>query len=181
MLIAFQLVHRGILNRPLLYLSSFLNAHKAQYYDRLMAVRADGNWEGWIRFFLDGVAVTAEEATATAGAIVRLREYDRARIQGRGLGLSELKLHDVLFRRPLINVALVAEQLGVTDVTAGRLIDRLGSLGIVEEISGRPRSRVYRYTDYWRLFDDGVTRQFVSVGSRIAESRTAGDPPPAFR
>lgn len=156
LMIAFQLVHFGILHRPLLYISWFLKLHRAQYYDRLMAVRNEGNWEGWIRFFLEGVAVTAEEATATASAIVRLREHDRDRIQRRGFGLSELLLHDLLFQRPLVNVALVGKHLGISDVTAGRLIERIASLDMLEEVTGRRRSRIFRYNAYWSLFEDST-------------------------
>ncbi len=69
-----MLVCRGVLHRPLLYLSHYLKRHRAEYYDRLTAVRLDGDWEGWLRFFLQGVAETADEATDTAGTIVVLRE-----------------------------------------------------------------------------------------------------------
>lgn len=74
LLIAFLLVHRGVLHRPLLYLSAYLKHRRTEYYDRLMAVRTRGDWEGWLRFFLLGIAMTAEEATTTARAIVQLRE-----------------------------------------------------------------------------------------------------------
>lgn len=84
LLIIFQLVHEGILHRPLLYLSYYIKRHKAEYYDRLMAVRQDGNWEGWLRFFLRGVAETAEEATATTEAIVHLQEEHRVLLQDEG-------------------------------------------------------------------------------------------------
>ena len=70
LLITFLLVHRGVLHRPLLYLSHYLKRHRSEYYDRLMAVGEAGDWEGWIKFFLRGVAETAEEATETARAIV---------------------------------------------------------------------------------------------------------------
>ena len=104
LLIIFQLAHGGILHRPLLYLSYYIKRHKAEYYDRLMAVRQDGNWEGWLRFFLRGVAETAEEATATTEAIVHLQEEHRVLLQDEGLGLNGLKLLDLLFQRPLVNV-----------------------------------------------------------------------------
>lgn len=154
LLIAFLLVHRGTLHRPLLYLSTYLRRHRAEYYDRLMAVREDGNWEGWLRFFLRGVAETAEEAIITARAIVRLREEHRARIQEHGHGANEHRLLDLLFQRPLVNISLVAGQLGITGVTASRIIDRLTAIGLLDEISGRDRNRVYRYTPYWRLFQE---------------------------
>jgi Fic family protein len=154
LLIAFQIVHRGVLHRPLLYLSVYLKRHRAEYYDRLMAVRESGDWEAWLRFFLRGVAETAEEANGTARDIVRLRENHRSLLQERGLGLNELRVLDLLFQRPLVNIAFISSQLGVTDVTANRLLDRLGALGLIEETTGRRRNRVFRYGPYWRLFQD---------------------------
>ncbi len=153
LLITFLLVHRGILHRPLLYLSLYLRRNRAEYYDRLMAVRHDGDWEGWLRFFLRGVAETAEEATATARAIVRLREEHRELLQAQGLGTNELRLLDLLLKRPLVNIRLVMETLGVTDVTASRLVERLAALELLEELTGRRRNRIFRYTPYWRLFE----------------------------
>src|SRR5579884_2324096 len=123
LLIAFLLVHRGILHRPLLYLSTYLKRHRTEYYDRLMAIRNDGNWEGWLRFFLRGVAETAEEATEIARAIVRMREEHRALLQGGGLGMYELRLLDLLYRHPLVNAGLVQSRLSVTAATANRLIE----------------------------------------------------------
>lgn len=163
LLIAFLLVHRGTPHRPLLYLSTYLRRHRAEYYDRLMAVREDGNWEGWLRFFLRGVAETAEEAIVTARAIVRLREEHRARIQEHGHGANEHRLLDFLFQRPLVNIALVAGQLDVTGVTASRIVERLTAIGLLDEISGRDRNRVYRYTPYWRLFQDDAGAEFSSA------------------
>lgn len=154
LLVTFLLVHRGTVHRPLLYLSTYLRRHRTEYYERLMDVRESGNWEGWLRFFLLGVAETAEEATATARAIMRLREEDRNRLHGPLHGANESRVLDLLFLRPLVNVALVADHLGVTEVTAARVVDRLMEIGILEEISGRKRNRVYRYSAYWRLFQE---------------------------
>lgn len=154
LLIAFLLVYRGVLHRPLLYLSAYLKHRRTEYYDRLMAIRTRGDLEGWLRFFLYGIAITAEEATTTARAVVQLREDHRDLLQSHGSRLNELKLLDLLFQRPLINVRLVRKHLGVADVTAGRAIDRLVDLRLLEEITGRQRIRVFRYTSYWRLFQD---------------------------
>jgi Fic family protein len=154
LLITFLLVHRGVLHRPLLYLSTYLKRHRAEYYDRLMAIRNDGNWEGWLRFYLRGVAETAIEATETARAIVRLREDHRALTQAHKLGDNGLRLLELLYQRPFVNVKLVGEHLGTTDVTASRLVERLGWLGLVEEITGRQRNRVFRYTPYLRLYQE---------------------------
>ena len=171
LLITFQLVHGGVLHRPLLYLSYYIKRHKAEYYDRLTAVREDGNWEGWLRYFLRGVAETAEEATMTAEAIVRLREEHRGLLQDEGLGFNGLRLLDLLFRRPLINVNLAKDRLDVAFRTANDLVDRLASLGLLEEITGGQRNRVFRYRPYWRLLEEPGTATRADVPVQTTESQ----------
>lgn len=154
LLIAFLLVHRGVLHRPLLYISTYLKQRRSEYYSRLMAIRSEGDWEGWLRFFLEGVAETADEATAKAQAIVQMREAHRALILERGLGVRELRLLDFLFQRPLVNAGLVMDTMEVAPLTANRLLARLADLQLVDEITGGKRNRVFRYTPYWRLFQE---------------------------
>lgn len=139
---------------PHRHLSLYLRRNRAEYYDRLMAVRNDGNWEGWLRFFLRGIAETAEEATESARAMVRLGESHGALLRERGPGANGPRLLDLLFRRPLVNVSLVMEALGVTDVTASRLVERLVALDLLEELTGRCCNRIFRYTPYWRLLEE---------------------------
>jgi Fic family protein len=154
LLITFLLVHRGVLRQPLLYLSTFLKRNRAEYYERLTAIREQGDWEGWLRFFLKGVAETADEATTTARAIVRLREEHRGLIQDRGLGMNELKLLDLLFHVPLVNVRYIEEKLGVTYFTANKLVRQFEALGLLDEVTGGKRNRQFRYSPYLRLFDN---------------------------
>ena len=154
LLITFLLVFRGVLHRPLLYLSVYLKRNRAEYYDRLMAIRNSGDWEAWLRFFLTGVAQTAEEATATARAILELREEHRRRIQEQTAGVNGLRLLDLLFERPLVHVNLVKDSLGISFVTANKLVEQLEGLGMVEEITGRKRDRIFSYTPYVALFQD---------------------------
>lgn len=151
----FLLVHRGVLRQPLLYLSYYFKLHRTEYYDRLMAVRSNGDWEGWIAFFLRGVAQTAQEATDTAEQIFELRESHRSLIIEHNLGQNGLKLLSNLFQRPLININLAATLLGSTFPTAGRLVSAFEDLGILHEITGQRRSRIYRYEPYVDLFEDG--------------------------
>jgi Fic family protein len=155
LLITFLLVHEGILHRPLLYLSYYLKRHRSEYYDRLMAVRHDGNWEGWLDFFLRGVAETAEEATTTAGAIVQLRERDRANVQD--LGAHAIQFLDYLFERPVTNVGAAQGALGVSWPTASKLVQQFLVRGVLREMTGMKRNRVYRYEPYLRLFVDSAT------------------------
>ena len=156
LLITFLLVHGRALRAPLLYLSYYFKLHRAEYYDRLMAVRQRGDWEGWIRFFLRGVAETAEQATDTAERIFELREQNRALVLN-GTGTKGLLLLSMLFQRPLVNVNVVSRTLDVTFPTANRLVARFEELGLLREVTGQRRSRLFRYEPYLRLFDEPPT------------------------
>jgi Fic family protein len=153
LLITFLLVHGGVLHRPLLYLSVYLKRNRLEYYDRLMAIRNSGDWEGWLRFFLTGVAQTAEEAAVTAGKILELRERHRQLIQEQS-GVNGLRLLDLLYARPLVHVNLVKDPLGIAFVTANKLVEQLERLEILEEITGRRRARIFSYTPFVQLFRD---------------------------
>jgi Fic family protein len=153
LLITLLLVHHGVLRQPLLYLSHHFKRHRAEYYDRLTAIRVSGDWEGWMKFFLDGVAVTADEAKRTAERIFKLREEHRA-LAMESAGPNGLKLLSELFRQPLINVRTAAEALEVTFPTANKLIGRFEDLGLLREVTGQRRSRLFRYEPYLDLFDD---------------------------
>ncbi|HEX7245299.1 MAG TPA: Fic family protein [Solirubrobacterales bacterium] len=152
----FLLVHRGMLRQPLLYLSHFFKLHRTEYYDRLMAVRLKGDWEGWIGFFLNGVVQTAREATETAERLFELREAHRSAIIERNLGQNGLMLLSHLFRRPLVNINLVASLLETTFPTASRLVSSFEEAGLLREITGQKRSRMFRYDPYLLLFDDAT-------------------------
>lgn len=152
LLVTFLLVCRGVLTRPLLYLSYYFKRHRATYYDRLMAIRLDGDWEGWLSFFLLGVAETAGEATKTAGAIVAMRDEHQRLVQK--LGASGLQLLDELFQRPLINVRTARDELGVSLPTAGKLVSTFCDMGLLVEVTGYRRNRIFRYSPYLSLFDE---------------------------
>lgn len=144
-----------MLHRPLLYLSLFLKVHRAEYYDRLMAVRRDGNWEGWLKFFLRGVAEVSQSATETARAIMHLRETHRQLI-GDKLACRAapgLRLLDYLFEQPLVSVPLLQERLECSFVTANKLVEQLEELKVALETTGWQRNRRYRYDPYLALFD----------------------------
>jgi Fic family protein len=156
LLITLLLVRDGVLRQPLLYLSHHFKRHRAEYYDRLTAIRLSGDWEGWMRFFLEGVATTAEEAKRTAEQIFALREEHRA-LAIDNAGPNGLKLLSAMFRQPLMNVRTAAGELGVTFATANKLVGRFEDLGLLREMTGQRRSRLFRYEPYLRLFDDPVT------------------------
>ena len=154
LLITLLLVHNGALRRPLLYLSHHFKRHRAEYYDRLTAVRLRGDWEGCMRFFLDGVAATADEAKRTAEQIFAMREQHRATVLESGGGPNGLKLLAALFRQPLINVKTAAREVEVTFATANKLIGRFEEVGLLREVTGQRRSRLFRYDPYLDLFDE---------------------------
>jgi len=156
LLITLLLCERGILHRPLLYLSYYLKARRAQYYDRLTAIRHDGDWEGWIRFFLTGVSEVSRSATETARAIAQMREEHRLRAADNA---TQLRLLDFLLYRPVISVRMAEEHLGCSYVTAANAIDELQRNGFVTETTGQRRNRLFRYAPYLDLFD----RQALAV------------------
>lgn len=157
LLITFLLCHRGVLHRPLLYLSYYLKRHRAEYYDRLMAVREDGDWEGWLKFFLRGVVETAGEATMTAVAITNLREQHRSLVQQNRVGANSLELLDLLYQWPLLNVNFVKDKLNVSFYTANKLVERFEDLNLLREVTGGTRNRRYRYVPYLGLFQEDYT------------------------
>jgi Fic family protein len=146
LLITFLLCERKILHHPLLYLSAYLKTHRIEYYDRLMAIRLDGNWEGWIKFFLRGVMEVSVEATKTARSILALREAHRQLV-------DTPQLLDYLFERPLISVAMVSKRLGCSFTSANKMIIQYVKRGLLRETTGRPRSRLFRYDSYLALFE----------------------------
>ena len=154
LLITFLLCQRGILQKPLLYLSHYLKFHRTEYYDRLTAIRNEGDWEGWLKFFLRGVFEVSQSATQTARSILDLREKHRD-ILGRQSGsINALRLLDVLFEQPLINIRVVENKLKCAYVTANKLVEQFQQLGLLKEITGWQRNRLYRYEPYLKLFDN---------------------------
>ncbi len=156
LLITFLICQQEVLTKPVLYLSFFLKKNKNGYYDRLQAIRTDGNWEDWINFFLHGVTEVANEAAATARIIVEMREVHRSKLVntlGRGAA-NGLKLLESMYQRPIFTVAIVAEYLGVSVQAANSLTEKFVQLGLIKEITGNQRYRVYRYDQYVSLFVD---------------------------
>ena len=159
LLITFLLCQRNVLHRPLLYLSHFLKAHRAEYYDRLMAIRNDGDWEGWLKFFLRGVEEVSEEAINTSRQIFALREQHRSLVNT-SLGASAasgLRLLDYLYEQPIVNVRIVERYLQSSFVTANKLVEQFVNLDILKETTGGQRNRRYSYFPYLALFESSVT------------------------
>jgi Fic family protein len=154
LLITLLLCRHSLLNRPILYLSYYLRLNRTEYYDRLQAVREQGDWEGWLQFFLLGVTIVASDATRLSQAIVSLREAHRELILSASRRPStQLKLLDMLYDHPVVTIRLAEEMLGVTFPTANRLVQSLVTVGILIEMSGRERDRVFGYHEYLALLE----------------------------
>lgn len=157
LLITLYLCVHGILRRPLLYLSLYLKTRRADYYRLLQEVREHGSWEAWLEFFLDGVAETANGAFNTAVSIVDLFKTDRERIVSESdRANSALLIHELLQNTPFITAALAVERTGLTAPTVNAAFADLTSLGIVEEVTGRRRGRVFSYRACLRILNEGT-------------------------
>jgi len=157
LLITLLLVAEGVLREPLLYLSLFFKQHRDEYYERLQRIRTHGEWEPWLAYFLDGVAQVARGATDTTARIVRMIEHDRRRIGelGRGAG-SALRVHDVAVRSVVVNPRLAARTTGLTDPPIYAAIRRLEGLGVLREVTGRQRGKIWVYGEYLDLLNEGT-------------------------
>tara|TARA_R110002110_G_scaffold88342_6_gene230131 strand:- start:1651 stop:2817 length:1167 start_codon:yes stop_codon:yes gene_type:complete len=157
LLITFLLCEKGVLEEPSLYISHFFKRFKSEYYERLQAVRDGGDWEGWVNFFLRGVRDVAREGARTAGEILKLREDHRRLISeelSRAQAGSAAHLLDHMYRSPVVSVASAASIIQRSFANSNTLISRLCDLGLLEEITGRERDRLFRYSPYVSLFRD---------------------------
>lgn len=155
LLITLVLVERQVLSRPLLYLSLFLRQNRSEYYERLDAIRARGDWEGWLRFFLTGVSVAATDAIRVATGVAEMRDRDVRLAASERLGRYSLPLLDLLAEQPLMTVKYAVGCIGGTPTTIGGLLDKLTELAVIEEVTGQRRNRIYRYSRYLDLFTEG--------------------------
>ncbi|WP_043739607.1 Fic family protein [Thioalkalivibrio nitratireducens] len=157
LLITLLLCAQGILQEPVLYLSLYFKAHRRQYYDLLQQVRERGAWEAWIEFFLDGIAETSLQAAEAAREILGLFEADRERIEGLGRpAASALRVHQLLQQKPLVGIPDAAQRLGLSAPTIAKSIQHLADLGIVREITGKQRGRLFVYGGYLDILNRGT-------------------------
>ena len=159
LLITLFLVERGRLSQPLLYLSAYIEAHRQEYYDRLQAVRAVGDWIGWIRFFLAGVKQISLEAVLRAAGLMDLRERSRRRLAGHAKALALL---DHLFQNPYVTVARAAKVLETTNPTARQAVKRLVEAGMLEETTGRSWGKVFLARPILRAIEESPVKRSVS-------------------
>ncbi len=157
LLITLLLCHDGVIPQPLLYLSLYLKKNRAVYYQLLQHVRETGDWETWVDFFLAGVDETARQAADTVARLLQLFQTDRVRIYelGRAAG-SAPRVHEFMQRQPVVSSPRLVAELGLSKPTANAALAQLVKLGVVEEITGQQRSRVYAYQAYLRILGEGT-------------------------
>jgi Fic family protein len=152
LLITLLLCSEEVLQRPLLYLSLYFKQHRDAYYDHLQRVRTEGAWEEWLEFFLEGVIAVAGSATETARRIRDLIEDDRDAIHDIGRGAaSALRVHELASRQIVLTAGGAAKALALSIPTSNAAISRLQQAGILREVTGRRRGRVFVYDAYLAL------------------------------
>lgn len=145
LLISLLLCAWDLLPQPLLYLSAYFQRQRAPYYERLLAVSQRGAWEAWLQFFLEGVRVQAQDAVLRSRRLLELRERYREQFQQQRAAARLLQVTDYLFTRPIITINGLAEALEEVDYhSASRYIQTLEDTGVLREITGRARNRIYR-------------------------------------
>ena len=157
LLITLLLCSKGALREPLLYLSLYFKTNRDRYYELLQRVRTHGVWEEWLAFFLDGTEITARSAAEAAKQILTLFAKDRDRIQNIGRAASSaLRVHEYMQKKPLVNIGTVADELKLSIPTVTVALDHLVRVGIVKEVTGKRRARVFGYSRYLKILTEGT-------------------------
>lgn len=163
LLITMILIHEGVLKEPLLYISLHFKRHRQEYYERLQRIRSHGDWEGWMDFFLDGVATVADSATQTIDKLDALMNEHRAQLGAPGGSVyqaaaaqSNLKVYDYICRHLVATASEAASQLDISPPTVRRVLTKMESLGMIREITGRARGRVFLYHTFLEFLEDGI-------------------------
>lgn len=154
LLITLLLCHFKLLKKPALYLSEYFKIYRSEYYDRLHAVHEKGDYENWLKFFLEGVWLVAKEATETAKKIKNLKDSDTIHLSilGPKSAKNGIKVLEKLFSRPVVQIKDVGSHTGLSFANANILVKKMESLGILKQIGNRDRGRLFEYTEYIKLF-----------------------------
>jgi Fic family protein len=157
LLITLLLCDAGVLKLPMLYLSLFFKTHRPAYYEFLNRVRTDGDWELWLDFFAEAVIETATQAVSTVQRLDALARQDRETIQTLGRSASSaLRLHHELLIRPVTTSRALERATGLSHVTVNKMLDHLCALNLVDERTGAKRNRIFSYTEYIRILNEGT-------------------------
>ena len=157
LLITLLLCAWNLLTEPLLYLSAYFEAHRQTYYDLLLAVGQEGSWEEWLTFFLRGVAVQSRDAVTRSERLLDLREQTREQLQKARAAARLLQVVDLLFAQPVLTVRQVEAALDVNFSTAQRYVNQLEEAGVLREITGQARNRVYRADKVLHTIEEPLT------------------------
>ena len=174
LLITFILCYEDVLRKPLLYLSHFFKFHRLEYYNYLQKVRDEGDWESWLKFFLQGVNEVAQEATITARNIVQLRENHRNIIAthfSRSAGPA-YQLLEYLYQRPIITVSGVAKVTDLSYANANRLVTKFQEHRLLRQMDKYHRNRRFIYSDYLAMFADEIEKNDGEKSSEREEDKT---------
>ncbi|HHT9126688.1 MAG TPA: Fic family protein [Candidatus Brocadiia bacterium] len=157
LLITFILCAEGALSQPLLYLSLFLKQHRTEYYDALQRIRTEGDWEGWLAFYLTGVKEVSEQATETARKLITMFEQHRQQIQhiGKAAG-SALRVHELLKKRVILSLPVAQTELHLSFPAVNKAMANLQKLRLVREFTGKQRNRLFCYESYLKVLDEGA-------------------------
>ncbi len=157
LLIMLLLCEQKVLQEPMLYLSLYFKTHRQYYYELLTNVRLTGDWEAWLDFFAEAVIVTATQAVETAQQLVDLANKDRDKISSLGRAApSALQIHRALMERPITTSGWLVEKTGITPATVNKCLVHLERLGIVRELTSRKRNRLFSYTGYVDIMNQGT-------------------------
>ncbi|MAT38377.1 MAG: cell filamentation protein Fic [Ectothiorhodospiraceae bacterium] len=157
LLVTLLLCERGVLREPLLYLSLYFKNHRAYCYELLNAVRMRGEWEDWLAFFAEAVKTAAVQAVDTAQQLHTLAEADRKSIAALGKAAdSALAVHEAMKQQPIANANRLVQRTGLTHATVNLALSHLERLGVVREITGKQRGRIYAYTAYMDALNHGI-------------------------
>ena len=157
LLITFQLCNDGVLGKPMLYLSLYFKQHREVYYNLLAHVRETGDWETWLEFFLEGVIETAGAAVDTAHRLLTMLDTDRETLerQGRRVG-SVLRVHEALANKVILSLTGIRKLTGLSFPAASAAMDILVEQGIAREFTGRRRARLFAYSEYLAILNEGA-------------------------
>ena len=157
LLIVLMLCDAGLLDQPSLYLSLFFKSRREDYYLRLDAVRTHGDWEGWLAFFFDGVTATSGQAVDTAQRLLRLFHEDRDTLRANGrMAGTALQLHEAFTQHPLLTTSRLGKDTGLSKPAIARGLAAMEADGIVREITGKQRYRIYAYQTYLDILSEGA-------------------------
>ncbi len=157
LLITLLLCEHKALREPMLYLSLYFKTYRQYYYELLSEVRMSGNWEVWLDFFAEAVIKTANQAVDTTRQLTDLSKEDRDKIKGLGrAAFSTLQIHRALLERPISTAGWLVKKTTISPATVNKSLHHLESLGIVSELTGRKRNRLYSYTRYIEIMNYGT-------------------------